>query len=300
GAVAGISYFASKDQDSSGAELALIRESLAGLQGEVKALGQQIAAMESHNLSYAAMPVELQGAVAGEGEAGSETRARLPAASDLQSALLAALAEDRRLREEQQEQEREQRRQEMEQRRQEAEAMREGPYDRYNLKVNSVAALLSLTDPQKESYYAITKKYNDQVQQMRDQMRQQFEQQRQQRQQEQAAGEGGEAQAAERGRGGRDRGGFDRTAFDQMREQMTNLQNNYVTELGSILSAQQLETYTSLPESSQSFMNTNMASTTGDDRGGMFGGMMGAPGGRPDAGRQMGGAQGGRGGRGGR
>jgi hypothetical protein len=180
-------------------------------------------------------------------------------------------------------------RQRLEERRQQMEEMREGPYDRYNLKVNSLAKVLEMSDAQKQAYFELTQQYTEKFRQAREKMQAEREAQRAQAE---AAGET-QPQEGERGRGGR--GGDFREQFQQL---MEPLQTEYVTATQSILEPYQIDVYNELSDSSKSFLNLGMVSAPGEEDTGMFGRMMGNFGGTGGfQGRGGGRTAGGRGGR---
>lgn len=249
------------------------REEIASLDGKIRRLAsdQAVLAAGLEGSSGAPLP-----AVAVEGEEGdaSPSAAILAGNDQLKAFVFAAIDEERRLREEEREKQREEMRQQFEQRRQEIAALSEGPYERYNLKVNSLAKVLEMSDAQKQAYFALSQKYGEKM----DEGRRQLEQARRQaREQAAAAGQTGEGQNQEGGRGpGRGRGG-DRAGGEAYRQLAENLQKEFTTELEGVFTAYQLETYSQLPPQSQSFQNTGYIAAPGEENtfGGMFGGRMG-------------------------
>jgi hypothetical protein len=212
----------------------------------------------------------------------------------LKGYIIAAIAEERQLREAEAERQREEMRQRAEERRQEFAALSEGPYERYNLKVNSLAKVLNMTEGQKQAYVELMKQYDQKSDEARTKLRDAA------RAAAAAAGtEGTPPEGGGRGGfGGRGRG--DPQQFQQYRELSESLQTEFTTQLGSILTASQLASYAELSESARSFQSTNYVAAPGEenpmDRFMGGGGPGGTAGFRGVTGQQQGGQRGGRGG----
>lgn len=259
--VAGLNFLPSSSgqraaSDETAAEVAALRKAIEGLRKDLGVMGERIDELAS------AQPVTIPTAPAPR-PAGGETAPGGGGgilASDLHDIVFAVIQEERRVREETEQQRREEMRQQMEERRKELEELSQGPYDRYNLRVNSMGKALELTDAQKEGFFELTKKYSEKFGEARKTLM--------------AARQDTEGQA-EGGRGRRG-GGPGGERGEQYRELVENLQKEYEAELGTILTGTQLETFNGLSDRSQSFMNSGMVSTGDDDGGvrGFFGGAM--------------------------
>lgn len=288
--IAGLNLFPSAAKKDSGAEgeasaqLAEIKKNLQGTQAEVKALkdrlGQLEASQSAHVAAANAQPVS---PTEGKGqEGGDPERQQQLFSPKLREYVFAWIEEDRKRREEEDRQRQEERRQRFEERRKEIEELSKGPYDRYNLKVNSMAKTLGLSEAQRDSYYELTKKYSEK-----------FDEARRSLQGERGQGEG----AGKRG-GGRERSQEGRERFQQLAE---GIQKEFGSELETVLTAPQLEAHNNLPERAQSFLNLGLASESEEERGGPMGGFFGEMGrGRPGGVRAGSGVRAGPGGRGGR
>jgi hypothetical protein len=264
------------DLSSVEAELSALRESVSGLASEVRSLR---VAQES----VAAIRVP----VAVDTESGGEDAP----ADALPTYVAAVLAEERKLQEAERERLREERRVRMEERRRELEAMREGPYDRYNVKVNSLAKVLDLTEAQKQSYYALVTAYNGKIEESVKQMRAAREAERAAA----AGGEGGQgSQDPEGERGpGRGRRG-DAAGREQFRELYDGLLKGFAADVTALLSTEQAQTYGELSRSARSFQSTDLVGAPGEGGdGGRFGGEgFGGRGGGPGGGGPGGGRRG--------
>lgn len=272
-------------------DVAALREDLAGIRGAIEGVGGQLRRTE---ISWETAAGSLASTAASAGADGAVPVAALAADSQrLKTAIMSAIAEERQLREAEAQREREEMRQRAEERRQEFASLNEGPYDRYNLKVNSLAKVLNMTEGQKAAYVELAKGYNQKSDEARAQLRGN-------------RGEaGGEGQAAEGGgRGGRGRG--DPQQFQQFRELSQNLQTEFATQLESVLTGSQLLTYAELSEGARSFQNMGYVAAPGEEaQGNRFLGGVGLGGDRGGAaargmpgqlGGQAGGQRGGRGG----
>lgn len=294
-------------------EFARVQESLADLEESVESLGERIRAVASRQTEIEIDLGRLESrapvaAVALEGEAKAQAAALVEEPDRLKQYVFAAIAEERQLREAEREKERQEMRQRMEERRKEMEALSEGPYERYNLKVNSMAKVLNLTDAQKQSYYELTKGYSDKLEEARRQLREKMVAARQAQQQ---GGEGGQARTeggpgAEGGRG-RGRGAFGAGFAErgaEFRQVTEAIQKEYAEQVVGLLTVSQAEVYNQLPEPARNLGYLGMVGAPGEESGqfpGFFGGPGGGPGGFLNPGGARGGQGGGRGGgRGGR
>jgi len=219
-------------------EVLALRDELEALQAETRELKEELRRVDSLQ--------DLRPAIDEAGGAPSDpvpVAASAPPAGaapdEIKAYVVAALEEDRRKREEDRKKEREQLRQRSEERRKEQAELSEGPYERYNLKVNSMAKALALNDPQKQAYYDLVKRFRDEL--------------RQGRTKDQPAGE----TSAPGPKRGPDRGD-DRARF---REVYAEAQKRFTEAVGAILSPSQLEAYGQLSESSRSFQNLGMVTT---------------------------------------
>ena len=254
-----------------------VREDVEATREAVNALQGRFALLESGQKNLGeTIRTRTPLAVSANGPSAPDSEAAVPGSPDLRNYVLAMIAEERKIREEEREREREEAQKRREERRREAEELSQGPYDRYNLKVNSMAKVLGLSEGQRDQYFEVSKKYNEKLQEMRQQM---FARR----------GEG-EAEGEGEGRG---RGRFSRENRDQIREAFETIQNEYAAEVEAMLTADQIEVYSQLSEPSRSVMSMGMAGMPGEDTGG-------GPGGRFGGFDMLGGGRQGRGGRGGR
>ncbi|HAK94345.1 MAG TPA: hypothetical protein DCM87_04920 [Planctomycetes bacterium] len=277
-------------------------EAVAQLQAELKTTRDAVQALKTDVKRLTAMQTELANALsirpaalegmslasADEGEDGDVS-------DGLRGEIFALIAEERKMREDERQKQREEADKRREERRKEMEDLSQGPYERLNLKVNSMAKALGLDDTQRDKYAEITKKYRDKIDEER---RALFAQMMPRRADGENQGEGGQPGAQPAGQPGErpgGRGGFGRENFEKIRELMTATQNDYVTEVQGILTAPQVATFNELSESSQSFLGSGMAVKAGEDEGGPGGRMGDMLRGMMDQGRQR--APGGRGGR---
>jgi len=266
-------------------ELASVQQALSALREDTSTLleevrGQDLASRAggyAKSLAAAAVP-----AAAGEG---AEAQAMPAIGSEaIKSSVLLALAEDRALREEERQTEREAARQRAEAKRQELAALGEGPYDKYNLKVNSLGNVLQLSDAQKQAYY-------ETIKQSRDKLKETLKQ---------AMTAQGEATPAPGSgeEGGRGRG---RGVWGKMRELQEAAQKEVEQSLASIFTPAQLETYNQLSRSARDIQGRDQVLPPGEagreeqDRPGGFsgitGGRSGGGGGRGQRGASRGGPQ---------
>src|SRR5690606_22016956 len=267
-------------------DLSELRAGIEGIHKEIASLRNEVATLRG--LQESAQLAQAMNATAGSAEGG-----QAPAAQPAQfkTVVAAVLEEARRVEEEERQRAREDREQRMEERRREFEALREGPYDRYNLKVNSPGSVLNMNDAQKQNYYNLVTAYNAKLEESMRALREQGPSAR--------GGEEGEGEEGgrRRGRGGRN--------FEQMRELSTSIQAEFEADMRSILSSAQYEIYDGLSRDAKSFQNSGMVSAGGEEDGvrgliNRLGGGAGGPGGGGGGGFGGGGFGGGGGGGGGR
>jgi outer membrane murein-binding lipoprotein Lpp len=272
------------DLSSIESELSALREGMDGLRDEVRALR-----LAQESASGIRVPVPA------DAEAGLEGASTDALSATLPDYVAAVLAEERKLQEAERERQREERRVRMEERRKELETMREGPYDRYNVKVNSLAKVLGLTEAQARSYFDLVTAYNGKLEESMKQMREAREAERAAAA---TAGEGGQGQQDSKQGPGRGRRG-DPAGRDQFRQVFDGLQKGFATDVASLLSAEQAQVYGELSRSAQSFQSTDMVGAPGESDAGRFAGF-GGPGGGGRGGAGPGGGPPGGGGRRGR
>ncbi len=211
---------------------------------------------------------------------GSEGSKAVPALNkaDLKMYVAQVLDNQKEIEREEREQQREEMRTRMEERRKEYEEMQKGPYDRYNLKVNSLGKVLNLNDSQKQSYFDLATAY-------RTKMEEDIKAIREQREQEnQANGEEGSR---------RRRGGDWGRSREEYRKVTQDLQTQFQADLANIFTQDQLDAYGKLSSDSRSFYDRDQVRTSGSSSRGSF-----TRGGGSFSGR--GGSRGGSGRRGGR
>lgn len=246
-------------------ELATLKKNIADNAKKLDALKQSIEALASaQKLAAQAQAYKIKDLANASANPGDPQELATP---DLKNFMLACLSEHERLKDEAEQQQREERERQIAERRKQQEEFRQGPYDRYNTKINSMAFALNMDENQKTQYYELVKKYSEKFQ----------ESMRTLREQREANNADGNAEGSNpRDRRGGGRGGFDREAFQEI---TTNLQKEYTQEMGSLLTSTQLEAYNELSDRAQSFMSTSSATDTGSDRGGRGSFMMGGRGG---------------------
>lgn len=251
-------------------EVSSLRTQIEGLRKETTGLTNRLARMETSQ-SVLATQMATPAIATDPDAAAPAPAAAVAAPADLKTYIMSALDEREKIQQEQREQEREEMRQQMEQRREELAQMREGPYDRYNLKVNSLASVLSMDDGQKQAYYELVQAYDQKWDAAREKMREEARA----RAEAAAAANGGQAPQEEGGRRGRGgRGGFfggDREAYRQLSD---SIQQEFAASVPRILTTAQLEVYNNLSDSAKSFQNAGYVSAPGEENqfGRMFGG----------------------------
>ncbi len=164
---------------------------------------------------------------------------------EIRTFVAVALDEERKQRDEERKKQREEFRQQAEERRKENDALREGPYERFNTKVNSLAKALSLSDPQKQAYYELSKQTLERFQEAR----------------RAAARTGGGQAAPEAGRG---KGREDRTA---MRGLSDGIQKEFDAAVQGMLTPAQIELYQQLSGSARSFQSQGRVAAPGEASG---------------------------------
>jgi len=179
--------------------------------------------------------------------------------ADLRGYVAAVLEEQDRVKEENRQREREEVRARMEERRRETDALKQGPYDRYNLKINSLGAVLSMTDAQKQGYFELTTAYRDKVEQQTKQLREQ---------RERASEESGDDDGGSRDR--RRRSGDREGEREKFREVYNGIQEEFTAEMQQLLSVDQFATYSELSRDARSFYDRDQVFASGEDRGGRF------------------------------
>ena len=240
------------------ADLSLIESELLALRGSVESLTAEMRALRVAQES--SLGISVPAAAETADASGESPRSSLP------GYVAAVLAEERKLQEAERERQRAERRTRMEARRQELEAMQEGPYDRYNVKVNSLGKVLNLTEAQKRSYYDLTVAYGGKLEESMKQMRE-----------ARRAAAGGESAQGQQdpegpqGPGGR-RSRGDQGGRDQFRALYDDLQKGFAADVTSLLSAEQAQAYGELSRSAQSFQSADLVAAPGEDGGGGFAG----------------------------
>jgi hypothetical protein len=268
-----------------GQQLAAIEDDLDGLRGElrkdVQVLEEKIAVLEDGHDELARITHGLKTS-ADAGDAGAETAAKAPTAAgdppatsspEFRNQVMALFREPElkdqffSLIREERDVQREEMRKREEEFRKLREEMSNGPYEQFNLKVNSMARAVTMNDAQKQQYFEIMKKNYTELGDLR--------------------------QKTNWG---------DREARDAYRTAQDKIQQNYASAVEAILTPEQFDVYQKLPDWSRSLMNTNFVPAAGEETS-PFMRFRGAPnqGGGPGGPAQMrgGGRQGNRGNRGG-
>jgi hypothetical protein len=274
-------------------------QAVADLRADVQAMQQAVAALKTEVQRLGGRHNELANAMAARADSGEKAAVEpgaeggapaVAVASGLREQVFALIDEERKLREEERKQQREEADKKREERRKEIDELSKGPYDRLNLKVNSMAKALAMDDTQRDKFFEVTKKYRDKIDAERQALFAQFRDQKQDPNQP-GAQPGGQP-------GGR--GGVGRENFEKLRELMTTTQKDYAAEVQGILTAPQVATFTELSQSSQSFMGSGLAVKDGEDDGGTGGRMGDMMRGMMGPGNQQGRQRGGQSGPGGR
>jgi len=239
--------------------LAGIDERLSSLESLSRDQGDMLARVERARAASA--PVAIAAKSGESGEAGEGV-----SIDDLQGLVAAVLQQEREVQSAERERQREEFLERAEERRRRIEAMSEGPYDRYNLKVNSLGNILGLNDNQKQAYFELASAYRGKLDEGMKELRAKAEAERENREQERG----------EDGRRDRRRGGFGREGFSQYRELRSNLDKEFQAGVGQLFNAQQLETFNELSSDARSFSDRDEVRAPGEEsrrRGGFdFGG----------------------------
>jgi chromosome segregation ATPase len=231
-------------------EISALREDLQSARDERRGLAEGLGRLESALETLAAKVRADEAAAAAPAAPAKSSSAPVPASvlssGQLKATIAAVLEEERKLRDEERQLQREELRNRFEERQKELAAFKEGPYEGYNFKVNSLAKALELTDAQKQAYFDLSKTYQQKLQEGRQQLAG-------------APGEGTEKTQESRafGRGRGDRG--------QGRQLYENLQNEFTAEVQAILSPNQLETYGKLAQSALSFEYQGVVTVPGEE-----------------------------------
>jgi hypothetical protein len=235
------------------AEMTTLREEVERAAEESRAVAERVGRLET-----------ALDAIAREGGAAvvpASARAEVPppppgVASDpekLRAYVLATIEEDRKAREEDRKKEREAMRKRVEEGRKEMEALGQGPYDRYNLKINSLAKVLGLDDAQKQAYFELSKAETEKLRQAREAIAAEA------RAKAEASGEAGKDQ------GGRGRGS--REVWGKVREASAEIEKEFAASVQGMLSPAQIEAYGQLSEQARSFQNLGYVGAPGEDLG---------------------------------
>lgn len=244
-------------------ELAVTRENMAKLQSEMANIRatQAFRAETARSRNGATAPAA---DAAREDEAASLSyAAAVPA--EMKEVVFALIDEERQMREEERRREREAFRERMEERRKEIEEMAQGPYERYNLKVNSMGKILDMDDVQKQQYFELVKRYQDKHNAGMTALREQTA----------ALAQAGQDGEDRRRRGPPQMGEEVRTQFRELNEKT---QQQFAVEMEHLLTPLQLAAYDELSDASKNFQNLGPAMAEGDEMarfgGGFFGGDM--------------------------
>jgi hypothetical protein len=247
-----------------------MRSEIAALSDSVRSLRDALDRMARDSRS---VPVPAISAISENGEP-------VPSMSsaDLRGFVASVLDEQERVKDENRERERQEARALSEERKREVAALSEGPYDRYNLKINSLGNVLSMSDAQKQGYFELTTAYREKVEQKMKELREE-------RTKDSEASEG-ESRDRRRESGGRG----DR---DSYRDAFNGIQEEFTTEMQQLLSVNQFATYSELSRDARSVFDRDQVFAAGEERSSRSNGSWG--GGRSSGGRSSGGRGGGRG-----
>jgi hypothetical protein len=224
------------------AELVDVKEELRSLREETRALLQEVRTPGSDPAP--AMAMDANASLVAAAQAATAKDTSVGRSADIKASVLVALDEDRKQRDAERQLEREAARQRAEEKRQETAAMKEGPYDRFNLKVNSLGKVLGLTDAQKQSYFELAKQSRDKL----DEARKGFL----------------EAGGGRRGPPGGDRASA-KEAWDKAREVEKTIQKEFDQSVQAILTASQIETYNQLGRSAREVQSLEQVAAPGDE-----------------------------------
>jgi hypothetical protein len=236
-----------------------VREELQSVREETRALSVQLRQLKSaqERLAIQAAAGSAPAALAHEGVLEPVVLSVPPELGELKASVLAALEEDRLQRDEERQQRRDELRERFETRRQELANLSEGPYERLNLKVNSMGQVLALSEAQKQAFFEVSKQSQDRFQ----------EERRQLAEAARAAREGGGERPPEgdRDRGGRGRGGEE---WGRTRELQERIQADYLLAVERMLTPTQREIYAQLPGSVRSFQSLARVPAPGEEASG--------------------------------
>ena len=248
--------------DTAGAEVAALRSEFSSLTEEISKLSRTIRDLQDSQAELAdkveSVPVSVPAGEGGVAQASFSS-------ADLKKTVAKILQKEREVKEEEREREREEERAAREQRREEYAALQEGPYDRYNVKINSLGNVLGMNDAQKQAYFELTQTYRTKAEEAVKALREKRAAERE------ANGEGGEEEGrrSRRGRDWMESAKAYRDAYSEVQKEFTN-------EVQGLFSAQQYETYTQLSRGAQSFSDRDMVRAPGEEssrsRFGSFGG----------------------------
>ena len=233
-----------------GPELVELRLEVEGTRADLRTLSETLANLERSQSSLArkvdSIPAATIQVAAEEGED--------PSPANLQTMVSAVLAEERRVRDEEREAQREEFRTRMDERRQEQEALAQGPYDRYNTKINSLGTVLGMTGSQKDAYFAALSSARERLDEGMKSLREQS-----------GNSEGQEDGESRRGRRG------SREGREQYRQLEESIQQQFVAEIEQMLSGQQLELYNELSSDAKSFRDRDQVYAPGEEPRRAFG-----------------------------
>ena len=225
-----------------GQEISRLQEYLRSVREDTRALIQEVRSHEATSkLVIDNARAELAPAATDQAAAAKLAPANRP--EDIKTYVLSALQEDRIQAEAKRQAEREEARQLSEAKRLELATMMAGPFDRFNLKVNSLAKVLDLDQAQKKSYYEVAKQARDKLKEARNLLMQ-----------------AGSAQNV--AEGNRSRG---QENWGKLRELQETLQKEFEQGVQGILTASQLETYNQLSRSARDFQNLGQVAAPGQD-----------------------------------
>jgi len=234
---------AERSSRENASEISALRDELENLQAETRELKEDLRRVDSLQDPRPATADAGEGSAAPVPVAASAPEAGA-AAGDIKAYVVAALEEDRRKHEEDRKKEREELRQRAEEKRKERAALSEGPYERYNLKVNSMARALALNDAQKQTYYELVKRFREELRQGRTK-----------------DAPAGEIPASGPGKGP------DRDQRAKFRQVYADAQKRFTEAFQGLLSTSQAEAYSQLSEASQGFQDLGMVTAAGAEGG---------------------------------
>jgi len=240
------------------ATLDFLRKDLAETNKNLEALSTRLNELESSQSQLSAsltnQKIDLSAITAPK--KGDSTDSTNVVNSDLRNLVFSCIEENQKIKEAEQEKRREDLRKQMEDRRKQFEEFRKGPYEKFNMKVNSMAAALELDDTQKSNYYALLQKYETDFNESRKVLSEQKAQDKKEKgdQSNKDPENREDRQGSRRGRGGEDR-----EAYKELAE---NIQKQFSEDFKAILTDTQVEGLEKLPSRSQSFYNSSMPATS--------------------------------------